>query len=125
MTLNILSFGITMSVSTASLSLLAHSSAFNVLLFPSKLNGLVTIPTVNIPMLFAIAAIIGAAPVPVPPHIPQVMNTISVSWSIALISASLSSAAFLQISGLAPAPSPFVILSQMFTFFSARLVARS
>jgi hypothetical protein len=44
---------------------------------------------------------------------------------MAFISPSLSSAAFLPISGLAPAPSHFVKLSQIFTFLSAKLPARS
>jgi hypothetical protein len=78
-TLNILSFGITISVSTASFIFFSHSSAFIPLLFPSKLNGFVIIPTVSIPIPFAMFAITGAAPVHVPPHIPHVMNTMSVS----------------------------------------------
>jgi len=53
------------------------------------------------------------------------MNTISVSCKIDLMSASLSSAAFLPISGLAHAPNHFVRLRPMFTFLSAKFVARS
>ena len=46
--------------------------------FPSNLNGIVTIPIVRIPISFAVLAISGAAPVPVPPPIPAVTNTILV-----------------------------------------------
>ena len=79
MTVKILSFGMTINVSTASFIFLSPSSAFISLFFPSKENGLVTIPTVKIPIDLAIFAITGAAHVPVPHHIPQVINTISVS----------------------------------------------
>ena len=48
------------------------------LFFPSKLKGIVTIPTVRIPKSLAMSAIIGAAPVPVPPPIPAVINSILV-----------------------------------------------
>ena len=79
------------------------------LIFPSNWNGIVTIPTVRISSSLAILAIIGAAPVPVPPPIPAVMNTIFVLvFSIARISSKLSTAAFSPISGFAPAPSPSV-----------------
>jgi hypothetical protein len=61
----------------------------------------------------------GAAPVPVPPHIPVVTNTISVSINNPLRSSVSSSAAFLPISGFDPAHSPLVIFRPMFTFFSA------
>ena len=53
-------------------------TACNSLFFPSKLNGIVTIPTVKISNSLAISAIIGAAPVPVPPPIPAVINNILV-----------------------------------------------
>ena len=43
--------------------------------------GIVTIPTVKISNSFAISAIIGAAPVPVPPPIPAVINNILVCVS--------------------------------------------
>ena len=62
-------------------------------------------------MSFAIFATTGAAPVPVPPPIPQVTNTISASFTISANSSRLSSAAFSPISGFAPAPSPFVSFS--------------
>jgi len=82
----ILSFGTTINVSTASFIFLIHSSAFVVLFFHSKLNGLVTIQTVSIPIHFAISATTGAAHVHVPPHIHAVINTISVFCNICLIS---------------------------------------
>ena len=114
-----------MSVSTSALIFLSPSSAFVPLLFPSKLKGLVMIATVRIHIPFAIFAMTGAAHVPVHPHIQQVMNTMSVSWSIFFISLSLSSAAFLPISGFPHAPSHLVRLSPIFIFFSAKFVARS
>ena len=42
---------------------------------PSNWNGLVTTPTVRMPMLAGRAGDDGAAPVPVPPPMPAVMNT--------------------------------------------------
>ena len=120
-----MSFGITIRVSTTSFIFFNPSSALVALFFPSKLKGLVTIPTVRIPISLAILATTGAAPVPVPPPIPAVINTISVSCNTDLIFISSSSADFLPISGFAPAPSPLVILSPIFTFFWARFVAKS
>ncbi len=70
---------------------------------------MVTIPTVKIPISRAVFAMIGAAPVPVPPPIPAVINTILVFISkIALIVSMSSIAAFLPTSGFAPAPKPCV-----------------
>ena len=70
---------------------------------------MVTIPTVKISRSFAILAIIGAAPVPVPPPIPAVIKIIFVLVvSILLISAILSTADCSPILGLAPAPRPSV-----------------
>ena len=62
-------------------------------------------------MDLAISATTGAAPVPVPPPIPAVMNTIFAPFIAAVISSLLSSAAFLPISGFAPAPNPLVSFS--------------
>ena len=67
--------------------------------------------TVKAPDSLAIAAIMGEPPVPVPPPIPQVRNTMSVSTRRFLIFSPDSSAAFLPISGSAPEPSPLVRLS--------------
>ena len=75
---------------------------------PSNLNGLVTTATVRAPISLAIDAITGAAPVPVPPPIPAVINIISAPTSNSSIAALSLSAAFLPISGFAPAPRPFV-----------------
>jgi hypothetical protein len=120
-----LSFGITISVSTASLNFANHSSALDFLFAPSKLKGFVTTPIVNIHISFAMFATTGPAPVHVHPHIHNVMNTMSVSCNIFFMSASLSSAAFLHISGLAPAHSPFVKFNQILIFLSAKLPAKS
>ncbi|MBQ2600243.1 hypothetical protein II582_02530 [bacterium] len=124
-TLNIFSFGITINVSTAHLIFANHSSAFNFLFLPSNSKGFVTTHIVKIHISFAMFATTGLAHVHVHPHIQTVMKTMSVSCSIFLISASLSSAAFLPISGLAPAHNPFVKFNQMFTFLSAKLHAKS
>ena len=73
------------------------------------MNGIVTIPTVSIPNSFAAAAMMGAAPVPVPPPIPAVIKTILVSLERnSLISLILSIAAFFPTSGIEPAPLPCV-----------------
>ena len=68
---------------------------------------MVTIPMVRMPMFLATPAMMGAAPVPVPPPIPAVTNTIFVpSFSNLRICSMLSSAAFLPTDGFAPAPNP-------------------
>ena len=61
--------------STFGLRFSIPETAFFILIRPSNGNGFVTIPTVSIPISFAILAITGAAPVPVPPPIPAVTNT--------------------------------------------------
>ena len=108
---NSLSLGITISASTTSFKLTIPSSAFLILLLPSKLNGFVTTATVNMPISLATLAITGAAPVPVPPPIPEVMNNISVSSNNVFILSKSSSAASFPISGFAPAPKPLVDFS--------------
>ena len=75
---------------------------------PSKEKGIVTIPTVRICLSFASRAIVGAAPVPVPPPIPAAMKTILAPSTASLNSARLSSAAPSPTSGRAPAPIPRV-----------------
>ena len=72
-----LSFGIVIRVSTFDLSSAIPPSAFFILILPSNAKGLVTTPTVSIPISFAKPATTGAAPVPVPPPIPAVTKTIS------------------------------------------------
>ena len=83
--------------------------ACSILRLPSKLKGTVTIPMVRIPNSFACRAISGAAPVPVPPPIPAVINTIRVLCSrIVLIKSILSIADRRPLSGWQPAPRPSV-----------------
>ena len=83
--------------------------AYSILLPPSETKGTVTTPTVNMPFSFANLATTGAAPVPVPPPIPAVINNILVFESNNLFIISLlSSAALSPISGFAPAPNPDV-----------------
>ena len=86
---------------------------------PSKVKGLVTTATVRAPQSIDAFAMIGAAPVPVPPPMPAVMNTMSASWMLAITSSMLSSAAFWPISGFAPAPRPPVIFSPSWILISA------
>jgi hypothetical protein len=102
----ILSFGIVISVSTFSFIASNPSIDFHILFCPSKANGFVTTHTVRAPSSFAISATTGAAPVPVPPPRPQVINTISAHSSASLISSRDSSAAFFPVSGSEPAPRP-------------------
>ena len=75
---------------------------------PSKWKGLVTTPTVRMPRSRAHLAMIGAAPVPVPPPMPAVMNTMCAPSRCSPISGIASSAAPMPTSGWAPAPSPCV-----------------
>ncbi len=106
-----LSLGMTISVSTFSFKRSIPWRALVIRVLASKRKGFVTTPTVRIPISLAICATTGAAPVPVPPPIPQVTNTISAPLMACANSSELSSAAFSPISGLAPAPSPFVSFS--------------
>ena len=83
------------------------SRAWSIFLSPSKRKGIVTMPTVRMPSSFDTRAITGAAPVPVPPPIPAVMNAIFVpSLSILRMSSMLSSAASRAFCGMLPAPRP-------------------
>ena len=75
---------------------------------PSNANGFVTIPIVKQPISLAFFAMMGAAPVPVPPPIPAVIKTMSAFFNTSSISSMDSSAAFLPTSFLAPAPRPRV-----------------
>ncbi|MDR6140346.1 hypothetical protein QE438_003650 [Pseudoxanthomonas sp. SORGH_AS 997] len=58
----------------------------------------------------ASCATTGAAPVPVPPPMPAVMNTMSAPVSASMMRSRSSSAAWRPTSGLAPAPRPLVTL---------------
>ena len=102
--------GMTIRVSTASRSLAMPSSAISILRRPSKSKGLVTTATVRMSMSRVIWASTGAAPVPVPPPMPAVTNTMSAPRTT-FSSASLSSRAALSpTSGTPPAPRPCVSL---------------
>ena len=128
---NNLSFEMLIKVSTFGNNLFIPLIALCILTFPSNLKGFVTTATVSIPSSFAILATIGAAPVPVPPPIPQVMKTISaffwvsVSRSNARIASFDSFAALSPISGRAPQPLPPVIFSPIVTLFAARQCLKS
>jgi len=103
-----LSFRITISESTLASSSARPESAAFMRRLPSNSNGLVTTPTVRMPISFATRAITGAAPVPVPPPMPAVMNSMcepSMAWRMR---STASSAAALPASGFAPAPRPVV-----------------
>ena len=68
-------FGITISVSTEFCRSVMPCSAMRMRRMPSNWKGLVTTPTVRMPMSRAVRAMTGAAPVPVPPPMPAVTNT--------------------------------------------------
>ena len=110
-------FGITRRVSTYCWSSSRPFSANFILWVPSKWKGFVTTPTVRIPFSLASLAIIGEAPVPVPPPIPAAMNNIWLPSSISLIPSIASSAAFLPTSGRIPAPRPLVLFMPSWIFF--------
>src|SRR5881409_659475 len=57
-------------------------SAWRIRLRPSNRNGLVTMPIVSAPRSRAICEMMGAAPVPVPPPMPQVTNTRSAPQAV-------------------------------------------
>ena len=76
--------------------------------WPSKWNGLVTTPTVRMPISRAVLAMTGAAPVPVPPPMPAVTNTMLAPERWSRISSSTSWAAAAPTSGCEPAPRPWV-----------------
>ena len=104
-------FGIITNVSTFFFNSIMPLSAFAILFLPSKLKGFVTTPTVKMPISFEIDAILGAAPVPVPPPMPAVINTMSAPFKACATSSCVSSAERSPISGLPPAPRPFVNFS--------------
>ncbi|MPN16426.1 hypothetical protein SDC9_163766 [bioreactor metagenome] len=114
----------TIIASTLAFKLFKPSTERAIRFLPSKANGLVTIATTNAPASFAMRAITGDAPVPVPPPIPAAIKTMLASLTISLISSALASAAFLPISGSPPAPSPPVISAPRTKRFLALLVER-
>ena len=95
------------------------ASACSIRRRPSKEKGLVTTPTVRMPISRAMVARMGAAPVPVPPPMPAVMNRMSAP-RISLASCTrLSSAERRPISGSEPAPWPAVTPAPIWTLWSA------
>ena len=109
-----------MVVSTDSISSEMPRSACCMRRLPSKANGLVTTATVSAPISLASDAMIGAAPVPVPPPRPAVTNTMSAPSRASMILSESSSAALRPISGLAPAPRPLVSFTPSWIFTGAR-----
>jgi len=107
------SLGMTIRVSTCSLSLLIPSSAVCTRFVPSKVKGRVTTPMVRAPISRAAWATMGEAPVPVPPPMPAVMKTISAPFRVEYSSLADSSAALRPTSGSPPEPNPRVSLSPM------------
>jgi len=82
--------------------------------------------TVSIPISFAVLAITGAAPVPVPPPIPAVIKTMLVLLdNTSLILSMLSMAACLPISDLLPAPLPSVSTSPSCNFTATGLLCKA
>src|SRR5229473_6293477 len=96
------------SVSTYFCSSSIPESATRMRWTPSNWNGLVTTPTVRMPDSRAMRAMTGAAPVPVPPPMPAVMNTMFEPCIDSSRSSTASSAAARPTSGRAPAPRPWV-----------------
>ena len=87
---------------------------------------MVTIPTVSIFKSLAIFAMIGAAPVPVPPPIPAVINNILVLVvSMDFISSILSTADCSPISGFAPAPKPSVRVTPSWILLGTGLLSKA
>ena len=75
-TLNTFSLGTTIIVSRHFDNSSMPSLAIFILFVPSYFHGVVTTPTVSMPISFARFAITGAAPVPVPPPIQAVIKSI-------------------------------------------------
>ena len=92
---------------------------------PSKLKGSVTIPTVRMPNSREICEITGAAPVPVPPPIPPVMNTISAPSNRDVMASRSASIASRPTVEFAPAPRPLVRFFPTWIFCSEGLLSRS
>ncbi len=113
------SLGTTIRVSTSAASSSMPFSAWVPRRLPSKLNGLVTIPTVSAPTSRASRATTGAAPLPVPPPAPAATKTMSEPLSRRLILSCSSKAERWPTSGSAPAPRPRVCSSPMWTVTSA------
>mmetsp|Transcript_4911 Transcript_4911/g.11243 ORF Transcript_4911/g.11243 Transcript_4911/m.11243 type:complete len:283 (-) Transcript_4911:583-1431(-) len=115
----------TINVSTCFLNSLIAASACCIRFLPSNAKGLVTTPTVKHPSSRAISATTGPAPLPVPPPMPAVMNTISLPLQICDISLWFSLADSAPTEGRPPAPRPRVIMRPMLRTFGARDLARA
>src|SRR5437867_6560872 len=111
--------GIVMSVSTTARNASSPASAWTMRFRPSKTKGLVTTATVRMPRSFASDATTGAAPVPVPPPSPAVMNTMSAPLRSRVIWSGSSCAALRPTSGFEPAPSPPVSLVPSWSLIGA------
>ena len=98
----------TIRESTLASSSARPDSAFFMRQLPSNSKGLVTTPTVRIPISRAMRAITGAAPVPVPPPMPAVMKSMCAPSIAVRISSAASSAASRPRSGTPPAPRPVI-----------------
>ena len=102
------SLRMTISESTLASSSARPSSALLMRLPPSQSKGLVTTPTVRMPISLATRAITGAAPVPVPPPMPAVMKSMCAPSMALRISSIAASAASRPLAGLPPAPRPLL-----------------
>ena len=124
-TCNSLSLGIVIIASTFFFSLSMPKSAFLLRLGPSKAKGRVTTATVSALTSRAHSATTGAAPVPVPPPMPAVINTMSEPRRASKISLRLSCAARSPISGRAPQPNPRVSFSPICILFGDLLISNA
>ncbi len=104
------SLGTVISESTCLARSAMPSRATCMRLAPSKEKGRVTTATVRMPSSRATCATTGAAPVPVPPPMPAVMNNMSAPRITSWMRSRSSMAAWRPTSGLAPAPRPFVMV---------------
>ena len=100
------SLSTTIKESTLASSSARPSSALRMRGPPSNSKGLVTTPTVRMPISLATRAMMGAAPVPVPPPMPAVMKSILAPSMALRMSCSAISAASRPFWGRLPAPSP-------------------
>src|SRR5476651_1891537 len=119
------SLGMTIMVSTLSTNSDSPRSDWFMRRLPSNANGLVTTATVSAPISLASDAMMGAAPVPVPPPRPAVTNTMSAPSRASMILSASSSAPRRPISGFAPAPKPVVSLVPSWIFTGARDICKA
>ncbi len=117
------SLGMVIRVSTAFLSSSTPRSAYWRRRRPSKPKGLVTTATVRAPISAASEAMMGTAPVPVPPPRPAVKKTMSAPSRVSRIWSVSSRAALRPWSGSAPAPRPLVSMRPIWSLMGARHLA--